>query len=1333
MDSLPTLPRRSWSERSSLGLATAITVLGATGLIGWLLRIDELLQPFPGLPEMKANVAAAMVLLGLVLFALEFGHRQWCQLALIPAAIGVVTLAEYLLHQGFFIDELIVTDHVLSQTESPGRMSAMVAFCLVLAGLALAWRGTQRAARARLFAEAVAGSLITSVGFSTLLGYAAALPPVYRWGTVTATAPMEAVALMLAGFAVLFLAWRDSVKAEGGPPAWSPMPAVIGCLTLTVILSVGLRERDRVSVRERTRIVTDFFAFSLKGTLDEQARQFETLARHWGDSTELETNWPATAATQMSSSADPSKNSSQVGCISIAYVDGSHRTVWTYPTNPSTTGFDHFSVEERREAILKANDTGGAALSRTTNIFTPAGAVETGAVIYAPFTRGGKKNAGYIAAAFIYKALFKKIAELRQGQGLDSIDSNYHIEVSIGGKNVYNSIAADARRSDEDAYQHTYTIADRNVGVSLTPSITALEQDRRDLPQLALAAGIGITLLLGLSVHLARSARAGQRAAELSSKRLFAENEERRRIEARLKVSDERLRLALDSTQIGIFEWSVAAGQVYYSPGLWAMLGFEHGRMPSTVEAWQSLIHPDDLPLYRRRIESQLSGIATFIEPEYRVRARSGDWRWVYTRSKSVATAPDGRPTRIIGTVQDITARREAELALRESQAEARKLSLVASKTDNPVLIGAPDGRIEWANEAFCRVMEYSLDEVVGKNPAHFMIGPDTNARTVVRIRAAMAKGHGISTDVVNYSKSGRKYHLHLEIQPVLGSDGRVENFIAVETDITARVDTEVQLRRAKTEADDASKAKSEFLASMSHEIRTPMNGVIGMTSLLMETSLNAEQRDYINTIRTSGEALLTIINDILDFSKIESGKMELERAPFELALCVEEALDLFALQSSSKKLDLVYHIATDVPAWIMGDVTRLRQVLVNLVNNAVKFTPSGSIALEVRRVVREPDPLGFAPVLPVDPAHTMLEFTVRDTGIGIPADRLGRLFKAFSQVDSSTTRKYGGTGLGLAICQRLCELMGGAIRVQSTAGTGSEFIFTIQTEPAPVLADLGLPPLPAALRTTGVLCIEPHPVTQARLQALFEKWGAPCTVVDSVAAALAATRGQSPGLILLDGGEDGRPSPLPTLAKLRCPRLVMFPFGHLAPSSPDDGLPFASISKPLRTTALTHAIATLFNPLAAAAAAAAKKSERPIAEEFPLEVLLAEDNAVNQKVALRFMERLGYRAQAVANGIEVLSALENRRFDLVLMDLQMPEMDGLEASRQIRARLPADRQPKIIALTANAMQGDREACLAAGMDDYITKPVKMHEIAAAIRRQFGESTAKPTAPQVIG
>ncbi len=685
--------------------------------------------------------------------------------------------------------------------------------------------------------------------------------------------------------------------------------------------------------------------------------------------------------------------------------------------------------------------------------------------------------------------------------------------------------------------------------------------------------------------------------------------------------------------------------------------------------------------------------------------------------------------------MQDITARREAEFALRESQAEARKLSLVAAKTDSPVLIGSPDGRIEWANEAFCRVMEYGLEEVVGKNPAHFMVGPETNPRTVARIRAAMARGQGISTDVVNYSKSGRKYHLHIEIQPVRGASGEIENFIAVETDITARVETEQQLRRAKIDADDASRAKSEFLASMSHEIRTPMNGVIGMTSLLMETTLSGEQRDFVNTIRTSGEALLTIINDILDFSKIESGKMELERAPFELPLCIEEALDLFALQASSKKLEIGYHVAPDVPGWIMGDITRLRQVIVNLVNNAVKFTPSGSVSIEVRRAMREPTPLGFDPGLVTDPSRVILEFTIRDTGIGIPKDRLDRLFKAFSQVDSSTTRKYGGTGLGLAICQRLCELMGGSIRVESHAGEGSAFIFTIQTETAPGTSESGIPIVPEPLRNGVVLCVEDNPTTQARLQAFFQKNVVQCIVVPTPAAALAAAAKlpNPPALLVVDTSDLESLVPFDALSLIRCPRLVMFPFGQTAPTALSPDVPYGSISKPLRTSAFLHAINLLFQPNGGGIAAAIRTIERPVGEEIPLEVLLAEDNVVNQKVALRFLERLGYRADAVANGLEAVTTLENRRYDLVLMDVQMPEMDGYEATRQIRARLPADRQPKIIALTANAMQGDRELALAAGMDDHISKPVKMHEIAGAIRRHFGKPAPVPVGQQLIG
>jgi PAS domain S-box-containing protein len=1309
MNSLPTLPQRTWLERVSLLFAVLLGVLGFISVIGRWADSTQLLQPFGLHAAVKFNTAIAFILLGGLLVALEYGLVRLAWLGLVPAAIAGLTLAQDALRIDFGIDQLLATDRLPFGSEHPGRMPIVTSICILLAGLVLVWRVTEKARRERLFAEAAAGSILASAGFATLLGYGAGLPAVYMWGSATATSPVAGVALMLLGTTLILGAWRQSTKDTAEAPAWAAMPAVICCLTLTILLWITLRDRERAFALATTQTAMDRLAIEVKDDLAREATQFERIARRWGDGPpEATTSWEFDAKTQLTDASE------QLGCYSVAFIDLNTKTAWIYPRadNEGSIGFDHSRADERRQALQQARTSGGTVVSATTRVHARGSGEEKGLVIYTPVIRSGAL-AGYLAAEFGYRTFFHTIATTRL-----KLNEDYQIVIAVGGETVFSSVAEGSARNEKLTLEKTYTIEDRRLRLSLTPTDAALAQSRRYLPELALAAGFGITLLLGLSVQLARSARAGQLAAELSNKRLFAENEERRRVEARLKVSDERLRLALDSTQIGIFEWSVLAGHVYYSPGLWAMLGYEHMRMPSTVEAWQSLIHPDDLPLYRRRTESQLNGIASFIEPEYRVRARSGDWRWVYTRSKSVGLNPDGKPTRIVGTVQDITARREAELALRESQAEARKLSLVASKTDNPVLIGAPDGRIEWANEAFCRTMEYSLEEVVGKNPAHFMMGPGTNLRVIARIRKAIAGGHGISADVVNFSKSGRKYHLHVEVQPVRGVSGAMENFIAVGTDITTRVESEQQLRRAKSEADDASRAKSEFLASMSHEIRTPMNGVIGMTSLLMETTLTGEQRDFVNTIRTSGEALLTIINDILDFSKIESGKMELERAPFELALCLEESLDLFALQASAKKLEIGYHIAPDVPAWIVGDVTRLRQIFVNLVNNAVKFTPSGSVSIEIRRVVREAATPGFAAGLPSDPNRITLECSVRDTGIGIPRDRVDRLFKAFSQLDSSTTRKFGGTGLGLAISQRLCELMGGGIRVESDVGHGSSFIFTIQTEIAAESAESNLLPLPAPLRGGTLLCIEDHPLTQKRLRTTFEKWGVTSIIVANASEARVALRSLPvpPSLLIIDSGDVDSPSPIEELSDIRCPRLVLFPFGQTAPvASPDEPM-LASTSKPIRTTAMLHAITGLFQEGARQLTRQATTAERRIGDEIPLNVLLAEDNAVNQKVALRFLERLGYRADAVANGLEAVVTLERRHYDLVLMDVQMPDMDGYEATRQIRTRLPADRQPRIIALTANAMQGDRELCVAAGMDDHISKPVKMH------RRHFGKT-----------
>ena len=1303
------LPHASWLERTSAALAATLCAIGVFVLAGAFVHPGPISHVFNGLESVTANSALTMLLLGVVLFALELGHAAAAWLALVPALIGAITLAEYGFHFNAGIDGLLMHRQPFADLAAPGRMHPVTAACAMVAGAVLGWRVFQPRSPWRILIQACAGSAIVTIGFSSLLGWATNLPAVYHWGSALPILPISGGAQLLLGLALLVRAWRENESLTGVSPAWLPLPVVVFSAMLTLIFWAGLREREALYQDTETQIAVNSLAGAVTHELDQQIDAFERMARRWSEAAEdAATVWEADAVTQLSAHGSP-------GCVAIERVDESLHTRWVYPErgNEGSIDYDHGSDSVRLAAIDTARVTSGPVISGSVRIPTHG----PGFVLYAPLYRGGR-FAGFVAGEFVYQSFFDTIA-----RGL-SLPSDYHCIVDIAGRRVYEVNADSTSPNDSHTLDQVFTIADRRIRLTLVPLPQYLQENRRYLPELALAAGLGITLLLGLSVHLARNARVGQRAAEFSNRKLLAENEERRRVESMLTVSDERLRLALDSTYIGIFEWQLSSRKYYFSQSVWTMLGYDQSRKPLSPEIWTSLVHPDDLAGFREVWERQRRGEAPFIDPEYRVRAADGSWRWIYMRSRALSPGgTSGAPTRIISTIQDVTARKEAEQALRKSQAATRKLSLVAARTDNLVLIGSPDGRIEWVNESFTRVMEYSLEEVVGKDPVKFLVGPETNLRTIRRIRSGIVRARSFSTDVVSYSKSGRKYNLSLEIQPVLNEAGLLENFIAIAADVTARVETEANLRHAKAEADAASRAKSEFLASMSHEIRTPMNGVIGMTSLLMETPLSPEQRDYVQTVRSSGEALLTIINDILDFSKIESGKMELESMPFELAASVEEALDLFAVQAAAKKLELSYVIDPAVPPWIAGDVTRLRQVLVNLVNNAVKFTPAGVISISVRRHPDSPSMLALGTSGAPFPVPFKLELTVRDTGIGIPFDRLGRLFQPFSQVDSSTTRKYGGTGLGLVICQRLCTLMGGDIHVESTVGKGSAFTFTIQTETVPLDPKEAVTALPIALRSGSVLVLEDEAVNLARLKNFFTGYDLDCFASADLAGAeelLARAASVSAAVVDAELFETPAAQTLREhLIALNVPLLLLLDPRQSSPkaeSGKADAQVRIGITKPLKTSALVRGLHQLFRHGSDASAVA---DLRPLADDIPLDILIVEDNTVNQKVALRLLERLGYRADTVGNGIEALNVLSTRHYQLVLMDVQMPEMDGFEATRTIRSRLAPDRQPKIVAVTANALKGDRELCLNAGMNDYITKPIKLDEIRDAIRRQF--------------
>jgi two-component system, sensor histidine kinase and response regulator len=787
---------------------------------------------------------------------------------------------------------------------------------------------------------------------------------------------------------------------------------------------------------------------------------------------------------------------------------------------------------------------------------------------------------------------------------------------------------------------------------------------------------------------------------------LAAAAAERRRAEAAARKSEQMFRLISENVTDLIAVTGADGTRLYNSPSYQTILGSPEQLVGT--EAFNE-IHPDDREQVKAVFADTIkTGRGRQIE--FRFLLPGGSIRYIESQGNYVAGGA-GNQGKVVSVARDITRRKEADQALRES--EERFRLLVEGVRDYAICMLDPKGRVASWNTGAEQMTGYRSDEIIGRHYSCLFGADDIRAaKPDALLRQAWTEGF-TEEEGPRIKKDGSLFWANAVMSALFDEAGGLRGFVKITRDVTRRREVEQQLARAHHAALESARLKAEFLANMSHEIRTPLNGVIGMTNLLLHTDLNALQRDYTATIQRSADSLLLIINDILDFSKIEAGKLQIESTDFDLEEVVGDVVELLASDAHAKRIELVEVIEPDVPTLLRGDPVRIRQVLLNLVGNAVKFTERGEVVVRVSTNSESA-------------ADAVIRFEVKDTGIGIAEEVQSRLFEPFSQADGSMTRRYGGSGLGLAISKQLVELMHGHINMESRLGAGSTFWFQLNLSKQ---TDTAFHETRRQLAGLRMLVVDDNAAQRQAISGQLLAWKVRVEVAGGGGEAFHKLRNAPPedrfAIVLLDGeipdvSSVALAAQIKSDAFLAGTRIVlMMPRGGRPQTELDDHTVVDdSLFKPVKQSRLAECLIALVTGAQAPSHQPIVKLPNGNGVRHKLRILVVEDSVINQKVALGQLDLLGYAADIAANGVEALKAVEQSDYDVILMDCQMPEMDGYEATRLIREREQRrQHRSHIVAMTAHAMRGDRERCLAAGMDEYISKPVEQDDLQAVLDR----------------